>query len=92
VTQNLSITTFRFVPPDLAGDPTAAAYLNRLNAELVNRLQTGGEAFVSHAVVDGNYVLRACIVNFRTTLFDIDALPAIVARLGREVDGELRDR
>lgn len=87
VTQNLSITTFRFVPKDRAGD---AAYLNKLNEELVNRLQASGEAFVSNAVVDGNYLLRACIVNFRTTLSDIEALPEIVVRIGRDVDTGMR--
>lgn len=91
VTQNLSITTFRFVPLNLPNDPTTvAAYLNRLNEELVNRLQKTGEAFVSNAVVEGNYVLRACMVNFRTTLSDVEALPEIVVRLGRQVDSELR--
>ena len=93
VTQNLSITTFRFVPLNLTGDPTAvAAYLNKLNEELVNRLQQSGEAFVSNAVVEGNYLLRACVVNFRTTLPDIEASPEIVVRLGREVDSELRQK
>jgi glutamate/tyrosine decarboxylase-like PLP-dependent enzyme len=91
VTQNLSITTFRFVPPDLRGEPTLVEpYLNQLNAEILNRLQKGGEAFVSNAVVGGQYLLRACIVNFRTTLADVEALPEIVIRLGRQVDAELR--
>lgn len=91
VTQNLSIATFRFVPPNLTGDAAAvAAYLNKLNEELVNRLQAGGETFVSNAVVDGKYLLRACIVNFRTTLSDIKALVEIVVRTGRQVDAELR--
>jgi glutamate/tyrosine decarboxylase-like PLP-dependent enzyme len=93
VTQNLSITTFRFVPPDLSGEATVvSAYLNKLNEELVNRLQASGEAFVSNAVVDGNYVLRACIVNFRTGLADIEALPEIVIHLGRAVDAGLRPK
>jgi len=34
--------------------------------------------------------LRACIVNFRTSLADIQALPGIITRLGAELDGELR--
>jgi glutamate/tyrosine decarboxylase-like PLP-dependent enzyme len=91
VTQNLSITTFRFVPLNLTGGSEAVAtYLNKLNEALVNRLQASGEAFVSNAVVDGKYVLRACIVNFRTGLADIEAVPEIVIRLGRAVDAELR--
>lgn len=90
-TQGLSITTFRYVPRDLR--PRAAEsqdYLNRLNTELIARLQSGGEAFVSNAVVRGSFVLRACIVNFRTTLEDVAALPGIVARLGDEADRKLR--
>jgi len=35
--------------------------------------------------VDGKQVLRACIVNFRTTDEDVEALPGIVARIGRAV-------
>jgi glutamate/tyrosine decarboxylase-like PLP-dependent enzyme len=91
VTHNLSIATFRFAPGDLrtrAG--TAESYLNDLNRELLDRLQLGGDAFVSNAVLDGTFVLRACIVNFRTTLADVEALPEIVARIGREVDSERR--
>jgi glutamate/tyrosine decarboxylase-like PLP-dependent enzyme len=93
VTQGLSITTFRFVPADLqarAADEPVAAYLDRLNQALLERLMAGGEAFVSNAVVGGRFLLRACIVNFRTSGADVDALPEIVARLGRAADGELR--
>jgi glutamate/tyrosine decarboxylase-like PLP-dependent enzyme len=90
-THSLSITTFRFVPAGLAGGEEAVeSYLNDLNRELVSRVQAGGEAFVSNAVVEGRYLLRACIVNFRTRLADIEALPEIVVRLGRAVDAEMR--
>lgn len=93
VTQHLSITTFRFVPLDLPHDsPAVAMYLNKLNEELLNRLQKSGEAFVSNTVVAGNYLLRACIVNFRTTLADVEALPALVLRLGRKLDAEIRSQ
>lgn len=91
MTQSLSITTFRYVPSDLPNDPTVVEpYLNQLNGEILNRLQKGGEAFVSNALVDGKYLLRACIVNFRTTLADVEALPELVIRLGRQVDAEIR--
>ena len=90
-TQGLSITTFRYVPADLTpGSEQVEAYLNRLNAELVTRLQRSGEAFLSNAVVGGTFLLRACIVNFRTSLEDIEALPGIVIRIGREVDVTMR--
>jgi glutamate/tyrosine decarboxylase-like PLP-dependent enzyme len=92
-TQALSITTFRYVPSDLRsklGDAQVERYLDALNRELLDRLQRGGETFVSNAVVDGHYLLRACIVNFRTTQSDVEAVPDIVARLGHDVDAELR--
>ena len=65
-------------------------HLEALNREILDRLQRGGEAFVSNAVVGGRYVLRACIVNFHTARADVEALPEIVARVGRTVDAELR--
>jgi aromatic-L-amino-acid/L-tryptophan decarboxylase len=90
-TQELSITTFRYIPPDLTpGSEQVEAYLNQLNAELLLRLQRSGEAFLSNAVVRGTFLLRACIVNFRTALEDIEALPGIVIRIGREVDAAIR--
>jgi glutamate/tyrosine decarboxylase-like PLP-dependent enzyme len=92
-TQELSITTFRYVPVDLraqVGEPPAEQHLDALNRALLDRLQRGGEAFVSNAVLGGRYVLRACIVNFHTARADVEALPEIVARIGRTVDAELR--
>jgi len=90
-TNDLSITTFRYVPPGLEpGDEQVEAYLNDLNTELLGRLESGGEVFLSNAVIGGRFLLRACIVNFRTRLDDIEALPAIVKRIGAEVDAELR--
>ncbi len=90
-TQELSITTFRYVPPDLEpGQKEIESYLNRLNTEILTRLQDGGEAYLSNAVVQGTFLLRACVVNFRTTLADIQAIPGIVVRIGARLDAELR--
>jgi glutamate/tyrosine decarboxylase-like PLP-dependent enzyme len=88
MTQELSITTFRYVPRDLQGTPRTEAIersLDALNRELLDRLQRGGEVFVSNAVIHGRYALRACIVNFHTSIGDVEALPEIVARVGRTV-------
>jgi glutamate/tyrosine decarboxylase-like PLP-dependent enzyme len=89
-TLGLSITTFRYVPRDLRGAAGAEPYLNALNETLLARLKVGGELFVTNAVLDDRFLLRACIVNFRTTDADVAAIPAIVARAGRAVDAELR--
>ena len=93
--QGLSIATFRYVPEDLrprATEEDVAAYLDELNQELLGRLQEGGEIFVSNAVIGGRYVLRACIVNFRTDEADVDAVPVVTARVGAEVDRAMRSR
>jgi aromatic-L-amino-acid/L-tryptophan decarboxylase len=92
-TQDLSITTFRYVPLDLrtqVGTADAERHLDALNRSLLDRLQRGGEVFLSNAVISGRYLLRACIVNFHTDRSDVEAVPAIVARLGRAIDAELR--
>jgi aromatic-L-amino-acid/L-tryptophan decarboxylase len=93
VTQALSITTFRYVPADLrarVGEAEAEAHLDALNRALLDRLQHDGDVFVSNAVVARRYLLRACIVNFHTTRADVEAVPAIVVRAGREIDRQLR--
>ena len=95
LTHSLSITTYRFVPADLArrlDEPHVGAYLNELNRQIQDRMERDGRAFVSHAVLDGVHALRMCIVNFRTTLEDVQALAEISVELGREVDGQLRSR
>ncbi|MDA1313109.1 MAG: aminotransferase class V-fold PLP-dependent enzyme [Acidobacteria bacterium] len=95
LTQGLSITTFRYIPSDLrdsAEPETTHEYLNQLNQELLDRIEKSGEAFFSNAVIEGKFALRLCVVNFRTTLSDIEALPEIVTRLGLEVDRTLRPR
>jgi glutamate/tyrosine decarboxylase-like PLP-dependent enzyme len=91
-TCGLSIVTFRYVPERLArgrsGDDED--YLDELDEALLTRLKRSGETYVSNALLHGRRVLRACIVNFRTTRADVEALPEIVARHGRAVDAELR--
>jgi glutamate/tyrosine decarboxylase-like PLP-dependent enzyme len=91
-TTSLSITTFRYLPADLGGVAAPDAYLDELNADLLDRLQAGGEAFVSNAVVEGRFLLRACIVNFRSTSADLEALVATVKRIGRELHTAMRSR
>jgi glutamate/tyrosine decarboxylase-like PLP-dependent enzyme len=86
-TQNLSITTFRYVPESLRsgiGTEKVESTLNRINQELLNKLDESGEAFLSNAIIDGRYALRVCIVNFRTSFRDIEAIPELVSRLGRQ--------
>lgn len=93
VSCNLSITTFRYVPRDLdPAEPAAATYLNDLNGALLTAIQAGGDAFISNAVVDGRFLLRACITNFRTREEDVAALAGIVRRAGHDLDRRFRPR
>src|SRR5439155_19167077 len=87
---SLSICCFRYVPPDLRARSDSEAYLNALNERLMTAIQLDGRAYVSNAVLAGRFVLRACIVNFRTEADDVDATLDIAAELGAKLDAELR--
>lgn len=91
ITQNLSITTLRYIPlgynPD---DNSAASYLNSLNEKLLNVLQLGGKVFLSNAVVFEKYCLRGCIVNFRTSRKDIEEIIEIIVEEGRQLHRNLQ--
>jgi aromatic-L-amino-acid/L-tryptophan decarboxylase len=102
----LSICCFRFVPPDLPEGPGREAYLNRLNERLMTEVQQDGRVFYSNAILGARdqaesanaramappvrYVLRVCIVNFRTEADDLDAVLDVTTEVGRRLDAELR--
>src|SRR5581483_9009269 len=93
ITHHLSITTLRYVPQELRaeqGPHETEEYLNELNRRLLEAIEKSGEAFISNAVIDGKYVLRFCVVNFRASTGDIEAMPPFVADLGRRIHAELR--
>jgi glutamate/tyrosine decarboxylase-like PLP-dependent enzyme len=93
-TIDLSISTFRYVPADLRpgarGDAKVTEYLNELNARIATALRLSGRAFVSNAHIEDRYMLRACIVNFRTTLADVELLPKLIVELGNDLDKRIR--
>lgn len=92
IASGLSICAFRYVPEALRGGEgeDRERRLDALNEALLERIQRSGTLFLSNAVVRGRYALRACIVNFRTDEADIDAIPDLVATMGREVWAEMR--
>ena len=57
-------------------------YLNRLNQRLMTEIQLDGRVYVSNAILDGRFTLRACVVNFRTEADDMDAVLDVAAELG----------
>lgn len=85
-TQNLSITTFRYHPPGWgATSSEGSEEINALNQKILEVLQERGQVYLSQAMVDGKFCLRACVVNFRTSAAHMRALPDLVAEAGREL-------
>lgn len=63
----LSLVCFRYAPSGLDEDAIA-----RVNGEIMERVNAGGKAFLSHTKVDGKYMLRLAIGNIRTSREHID--------------------
>jgi aromatic-L-amino-acid/L-tryptophan decarboxylase len=76
----LNVVCFRYAPE---GAP--AEQLNRINEEILIRVQESGVAVPSGTILEGRYALRCANVNHRSRRSDFDALVAAVARIGREV-------
>jgi aromatic-L-amino-acid/L-tryptophan decarboxylase len=76
----LSIVCFRFRG---GPDPENAAALNEFNRELMLRVQRAGHSYLSNAMIDGRFALRACIVNHRTDEADLLELLDEIRRSAR---------
>jgi len=90
----LSICCFRYVSREARrrlasarGEERARieGEVNELNGRILRAVQRGGRAYVSNASLRGQFALRACIVNFRTTRRDIEATLDIVRDAARGV-------
>ncbi|GAA4320685.1 aspartate aminotransferase family protein [Streptomyces venetus] len=77
---DLNVVCFRYTWPGAGPDE-----LNRVNRDVLSRLQTAGEAVPSHTVIDGRFVLRVANNNHRTVHSDFDFLVARVVELGDEL-------
>jgi aromatic-L-amino-acid decarboxylase len=53
------------------------------NAEVLERVNASGEAFMSHTALDGRYVLRLAIGNARTTEADVARAWEVLKRSAR---------
>ena len=70
----LSIFCFRYAPKNFAGD------LDALNERVLVELQRGGSSYLSNAKVRGQFALRGCVLNYRTTERDMEILLEDVRR------------
>lgn len=66
----LSIFCFRYRPRDFSGD------LNAMNERLLIALQRAGSSYLSNATLRGQFALRGCVLNYRTTERDMERLLA----------------
>ncbi len=64
----LSIFCFRYRPPGFTGD------LDALNEGLMVDLQRAGSSYVSNTTIGGQFALRGCVLNYRTTERDMEKL------------------
>jgi aromatic-L-amino-acid decarboxylase len=71
----LSIFCFRHKPRGFLGD------LDALNEQTLVRLQRDGSSYVSNAKIRGQFALRGCVLNYRTTLDDMQTLLDDVRRV-----------
>src|SRR5262245_32961565 len=76
VASGLSVVCFRYRTSEVS---------DTVNRQLLERLQLGGEAFLSSTVLAGRFVLRACIVNYHSTKTDIDQMLEAVRTIGRDI-------
>jgi glutamate/tyrosine decarboxylase-like PLP-dependent enzyme len=74
----LSVTCFRYVTPD-------SADLGALNRSILEIVQNTGDVYLTSTELNGEFVLRANIMNFRTTEPDLDFLLDTIARVGQRV-------
>jgi len=79
ISQNMSIATFQYVPRLNMSEEE----LDQFNRRLLKVIQRSGKLFLSNAIVNGRFVLRTCIVNFRTDVEDIIAIPGIIRSLAK---------
>lgn len=69
----LSIVCFRYNKDD------------DFNKRLMVEVQRDGDAYVSNAIINGRFALRACIVNFRTEQADMARLLAAIRRVAARI-------
>lgn len=79
--RGLSIVCWRVEPPKIQAEG-----LDALQHRVIDELERRGIAMVSSArLKDGRTAIRACVVNFRTTEDDVEAVAAASARIGRDL-------
>jgi len=77
----LSIFCFRHVPRELRNESPQA--IDSFNERLLIALQRDGSSYLSNTTLDGRFALRGCVLNYRTTLRDMEILLEDLRRVAR---------
>ena len=93
----LSIFCFRYVPPKLqralanadnAERSQIEKQLDALNERLLTEVQRDGSSYLSNARIDGHFSLRGCVMNYRTTLRDMEILLSDLRRVAASANDQ----
>jgi glutamate/tyrosine decarboxylase-like PLP-dependent enzyme len=79
----LSIFCFRHVPAQLKNQPPEA--IDDFNERLLVALQRDGSSYLSNTTLAGRFALRGCVLNYRTTLRDMEILLDDLRRVARSL-------
>jgi aromatic-L-amino-acid decarboxylase len=79
----LSIFCFRHVPVQLRNESPQA--IDSFNERLLIALQRDGSSYLSNSTLNGRFALRGCVLNYRTTLRDMEILLEDLRRVARSV-------
>jgi len=79
----LSIFCFRHVPRELRGESPNA--IDAFNERLLVALQRDGSSYLSNTTLGGRFVLRGCVLNYRTTLRDMEILLDDLRRVAKSL-------
>ncbi len=96
----LSTICFQYFPADLLHDykkknesekEKINEYINKLNQVIIERMHYDKRALLSSTILGEQFVIRACIMNYRTTKQDIKNILDVIRELGRTADKKLRN-
>ena len=81
----LSIFCFRHLPAQLRNQSSQA--IDAFNERLLVALQRDGSSYLSNTTLGGRFALRGCVLNYRTTLRDMEILLDDLRRVAKSLPG-----
>src|SRR5262249_16762822 len=79
----LSVFCFCHLPAQLRGQSPRA--IPGFNERLLVALQRDGSSYLSNATLGGRFALRGCVLNYRTTLRDMEILLDDLRRVAKSL-------